>query len=43
MNHMLRVQDLGVFLGIQNRYWALIIVVVLVIIGLVYFARGRTT
>ena len=33
----------GAFLGIQYRYWAIIIVVVLVIIAIAYFARARAT
>jgi hypothetical protein len=41
MSDMLLVQVLGAFLGIQNRYWAIIIVVLLVILGLIYFSRGR--
>ena len=29
------------FLGIQFRYWAIIIVVIIVILAVAYFARGR--
>lgn len=33
----------GAFLGIQYRYWAIIVVVVIVILALGYFARSRST
>jgi len=39
--HFAQLVPLMVFLGIQNRYWAIIIVVVLVLLALAYFARGR--
>lgn len=41
MSHMDAFQVVGAFLGLQNRYWAIIIIVIIVIIGLAYYARNR--
>ncbi len=41
MNHALFLPTLGAFLGLRNLYWLIIIIIVLVILGLAYYARGR--
>jgi hypothetical protein len=40
MNFMLLAQSVGL-LGLRTRYWAIIIVVILVILAVGYMARGR--
>jgi hypothetical protein len=41
MNYLMLLQTVGL-LGLRLRYWVIIIVVVLVLIGLAYMARGRS-
>ncbi len=41
MDHVLFLHTIGL-LGLRLRYWAVIIIVILVIIALAYYARGRT-
>jgi hypothetical protein len=42
MSHVALIPVVGAFLGLQDRYWALIIVVIIVILALAYWARGRS-
>jgi hypothetical protein len=39
--HLAQLVPLMAFLGIRTRYWAIIIVVILVLLALAYFARAR--
>jgi hypothetical protein len=41
MNYLMLLQTIGL-LGLRVRYWAIIIVVIVVIIGLGYMVRSRS-
>jgi hypothetical protein len=41
MNYLMLLQTVGL-LGLRVRYWAIIIVVIVVIIGLGYMVRSRS-